>query len=78
MGYIKTLDDDAYLNHKFIIGFKIKIRQVMVNPYHIYVDMTDGASRCIGAFPTKEAAAKEIERIIKEMYVNKSLIVGVK
>ena len=78
MGYIKTLDDNRYLNHKFVVGFKIEKQQVMINPFHLYVDMTDGASRCIGAFPTREAASQEIERLIEELYVNKRLVVEVK
>ena len=78
MGYIKTLEDNRYLNHKFVVGFKIEEKQVMINPYLLYVDMVDGASRCIGAFPTREAASKEVERLIKELYENKKLIVEVK
>ena len=70
MGYIKTLDDNRYLNHKFVVGFKIEKKQVLINPFHLYVDMTDGASRCIGAFPTHEAASQEIERLIDLMFIS--------
>lgn len=78
MGYIKTLDDRKLINHKFIVAFKVEPKQVFVNPWRLYADTSDGMSRVLGDYPTQEAALTEAERLIKEMYVNKSLIVEVK
>lgn len=78
MGYIKSLDDKKYINHKFIVAFKIEHKQSLLNPYRVYADTANNMAYVLGDFPTFEAANREVERLIKKMYIDKEILVEVK